>query len=54
VIGTACSVASVFVLQQAGVTFFWWYPVAALVLVGVTMGLSALFQKAEKAEFPVK
>ncbi len=51
--GTVCSVASVFALQKAGVTFFWWYPVAALTVMGVTLGLSGLFPEAEKAEEPI-
>ncbi|MHB9028807.1 MAG: sodium:solute symporter family transporter [Candidatus Latescibacterota bacterium] len=54
VIGTACSIASVLALQQAGVTFFWWYPAAALVLVTVTLALSGLSSKAEKAGLPTE
>lgn len=38
--GVALSVAAVLLLQRAGVAFFWWYPVAALVVIAVALGTS--------------
>lgn len=51
VAGALCSVAAVFGLKQAGVTFFWWYPVGAIVLMGVALVHSLLMPvPAEAAE----
>jgi SSS family transporter len=54
IIGILCSVASVLWLQQTGVTFFWWYPVAALVLVMTTLALSGFSSKTVHMENPAR
>ncbi len=50
VIGTLCSVAAVFGLKQAGVSFFWWYPVGAIVLMGVALAHSLLIPVPQATE----
>jgi solute:Na+ symporter, SSS family len=35
--GVILSVASIFLLKHFDVAFFWWYPVAAIVLIGTVL-----------------
>jgi Na+/proline symporter len=43
--GTVLSVSAVLYLQYLDVTFFWWYPAAAAVMIGVVFAIDSLFGK---------
>jgi solute:Na+ symporter, SSS family len=50
-IGVAVSVATVLFLQARNVAFFWWYPVACIVVVAVALAISPRRGSAQTADY---